>query len=215
MRKMILLAGVLSFCGCGLIFQREAVIKLADVISAASGVSKELAKAQKASQEATTEVSETFTDLGAFLKAKKMNDERVVAMEKRLAAMRRKTDRFSDSLKDAEGNAKTLFSLLEKRARGISNEQWRDNLLDEVTQKKSEFQLRLDRARNGVEKLNGSIKKYDDIVGYLQVKRGIAGVAQYMGDVEETVLKSAELNKEIQSAIADGLRIVDPKQFRD
>jgi len=189
-------------------------IKLGTIVQAAQLVSTLLASTQKSSAEVTDSVSRGYQDLGTFLKEQKMTDATIVAMEKRMTDMKNKSTNFAQSLARTRQSAETLFGLLERRARDISNEQWRDRLLDDVARKRSEFSLKMDRAQNGLLKLSSTIKRYDDILGVLQVRRGIEGVNQYMTDIDNAVAQSMALNKEIQAAIADGMKLVDPKQFQ-
>jgi hypothetical protein len=143
-----------------------------------------------------------------------MTDAKILAMEKRLGDMRGRTARFSQTLARTRASADQLFDLLSRRARDNGNEKWREQLLNDIARKKSEFNLKMDLAGNGLLRLESSIKKYDDILGFLQVNRGLEGVNRYMAEVDQTVAQSIALNNEIQNAIQEGLKLVDPKQFQ-
>lgn len=188
-------------------------VDMSQIRQAATLVSTLLGYSQKFSTEASQSVEQSYKDLGTLLHETKMTDPGIQSMEKRLADMRGKSHRLNQALTATRRGGDQLFSLLEHRALDNGNEKLREKLLESITGKKGEFSMKVDRARNALVKLNSSIKNYDDILGYLQINRGLKGVDQYMADIDRTVKESAVLNTEIQTAIREGLRIIDPQQL--
>ena len=188
-------------------------VDMGQIRQAATLVSTLLGYSQKFSTEAAQSVEVSYKDLGTLLRESKMTDPGIQSMEKRLAEMRGKSGRLNQALAATRRGGDQLFSLLEHRALDNGNEKLREKLLESIASKKGEFGVKVDRARNALVKLNSSIKNYDDILGYLQINRGLKGVDQYMADIDRTVKESAVLNTEIQTAIREGLRIIDPQQL--
>jgi hypothetical protein len=188
-------------------------ITLERIMAAAQLVQHGLKLMQMLSGETTTSVTEGYTDLGQFLKDQKLSNARIIDMEKRHTDMQKKADRFSQALSETESNANTLFTLLEKRSKEAP-EQVQDGLLTDVAQKKSAFTLKLSLARAALLKLDKSIKRYDEILAYLQVSAGKDGVDKYMRDIDDTVAQSTALNQQIQIAVRDGMVLVDQSEQR-
>jgi hypothetical protein len=53
-----------------------------------------------------------------------------------------------------------------------------------------------------------SVKKYDDILGYIQVATGLAQIDQYIRDVDEVIVQAKALDREIQNALRENEAIV-------
>jgi len=188
-------------------------VDMSQIRHAATLVSSLMGYSQKFSAEATQSVETSYKDLGTFLKDNKMTDANVQTLEKRLADMRGKAGRLDQALQATRRGGDQLFNLLEHRALDNTNEQLRDKMLGDIATKKGDFVVKVDRARNALVKLNSSIKNYDNILGYLQVNRGLKGADQFIADINSNMLASASLNAEIQTAIKEGMKIIDPQHL--
>ncbi len=208
----IALAAGLVLGSCGWIMP-DKVVTAAQLVQGARDVSQKLQVAQKVSTSAAETVEEAYKDLGTFLREKNMTDQRLQRMEATMARLRDKSEGLKKALSGTEGSAKDLFKLMETRAKQNQTESLRDRMLKDIRAKKKGFDQTMETAEDGMEKIRASIQKYDDILGFVQVNRGLQGIDQYMGEINKVIAEGEALNAEIQKAIQTGMQIIDPKQF--
>ncbi|MEZ5401880.1 MAG: DUF2959 family protein [Bryobacteraceae bacterium] len=200
----------LSSCGW---MMGDKVVTAAQLVQGAREVSQRLQAAQKVSTDTAETVQDAYQDLGKYLQDKNMTDARLQRMEATMARLKEKSERLKKSLNGTEDSAKDLFRLMETRAKQNQTESLRDRLLKDIRAKKKSFEQTMETAEDGMDKIRASIQKYDDILGFVQVNRGLQGVDQYMGEINKVIAEGEALNAEIQKAIQAGIAIVDPKQF--
>jgi hypothetical protein len=63
-------------------------------------------------------------------------------------------------------------------------------------------------AEDVVSSIEKSSKKYDDILGYIQVASGLQQIDQYIQDVDEVIVQARSLDREIQAALRENEVIV-------
>jgi chromosome segregation ATPase len=197
---------------CGWIMP-EPVVTAAQLVQGAREVSQNLRGAQRVSEDAATTVEDAYKDLGTFLREKNMTDQRLTRMEATMARLREKGDGLKKSLDGTKKSARDLFELMETRAKQNQTESLRDRLMKDIKAKRKSFDDQMGSAEDGMDKIRASIQKYDDILGFVQVNRGLQGIDQYMGEISKVIAEGEALNAEIQKAIEAGMQIVDPRQF--
>jgi len=167
-----------------------------------------LQQTRTASEQATTVVNASYSDLSGYLKANDFDGEVIQAMEQSLYTMRSRADTLQYLLSLTEGQSEQLFQLLEARAEQNTTEVLRESMLEDIENKRVTFNGKMEIAENVLTQINSSIQKYDDILGYIQVSESLAGIDEQVSNINEIIQEGNQLNTEILTAIDDGLAIV-------
>lgn len=143
-----------------------------------------------------------------YLRDRELSDRRLQKLEERLEQVSRTYERLRDQLEEAEEAGDRLFALLEARAEENRTRKFRKELLRKIDQKQTLLESRLEAAADVMDALGESVQKYDDIVGYLQVNRGLGGVAQLLADVQRVIDEGGEIDQQILGHIDEGMEII-------
>jgi hypothetical protein len=164
---------------------------------------------QKTSKTTAANLNFSYQDLGKDLRTRNFSTETISKMEKRhlyLATSARKLTSFKNKTKDA---AKDLFSLLETRANQNSTPELKEKMLPDIRDKKQIFEDKIKIVEEALSEIDKSIKKYDDILGYMQVLSGTKDIQQYIDNVDKAIAQADVLNKEVQTALDEGDKIIN------
>lgn len=189
-----------------------AAVTILDISTAATRISNLLTTIKSASNIITSLVNTSYSDLGQKLKEKNLNSQTISEMEASLNEMKVKSDTLKLYLDITETNAEELFSLLEARADENQTKELRKSMLADIEEKEELFAAKVEAARDVHEQINNSIQKYDDILGYIQVGAGLDKIDDYIGDVDDILYEANKLNRRIQSAVDEGILIINTIQ---
>ena len=163
----------------------------------------------QASRESTQSIDSAFENLRAHLGTASLATETIEEMERTNANLKRRAAVLQQSLRDTEQTAKQWFDMLEIRAKQNQTPNLRREMLHDITTSQRAFNDRMRAARTGIQNINRSVQKYDDIVGYVQVKAGLAGIDQQLVRIDAIITEANALDSEIQVAIRDGLKAIE------
>lgn len=163
----------------------------------------------KASTETSQSIDTAFEDLRVRLSAASLATETIEGMEAKNAELKQRAAVLQQSLNNTEQAARQWFDMLEVRARQNQTPELRKDMLNDINTSQRAFNERTRTAQAAVQQINSSVQKYDDIVGYVQVKAGLAGIDQQLVRIDAIITEANALDREIQTAIAAGLRVID------
>lgn len=156
--------------------------------------------------ETTEDIESAYSQLKAFLDAKDLTDETIKKLETHLESIKAKSEALMDSLKKSEDNGNELFAMLTSRAE--ENQTYREKMVASIEKKEEEFESKIKAARKVMSKIEKSVQKYDDIVGFFQVNKALEGIDDYILEADQAIKSGNLLNEEIKSHINEGLNLV-------
>jgi ElaB/YqjD/DUF883 family membrane-anchored ribosome-binding protein len=124
-------------------------------------------------------------------------------------AMKARRDSLRANLKRTIDEASDLFRLLRRRAEENETEELREQMMANIEEKKDALEERLQAAADQMDRIDQSIQKFDDIVGYLQVNRGLEGVEKMTEDIDQIIATGAEFDDEIRAQIEQGMELIE------
>ena len=160
------------------------------------------------STKTTAEVDSAYSQLKSYLDKRNISDRNLRNLEDRLTTIQTKYANLEDSFESAKKDGKELFALLNRRAKENDTRELRKRMLKDIGTKEDEFNAKIDKAEVVLSKIEKSIAKYDDIVGFVQVNKGLQGIDDLIADIEATMKVGTTLNSEIRNNIDDGLRLI-------
>jgi hypothetical protein len=163
----------------------------------------------KASTETSQSIDTAFEDLRTHLNSASLATETIEGMERKNAEIKQRAAVLQQTLDNTEQAARQWFDMLEVRAKQNQTPAFRQEMLSDISTSQRAFNERTRTARAAVRQINQSAQKYDDIVGYVQVKAGLAGIDQQLVRIDAIITEAAALDREIQTAITAGLRVID------
>lgn len=210
-RSLLSVFGLVFFVLLGtasISFGGGAAVTMTQILSSVRPVITLLRVAKLVSKNTTESVNNSFVELSTLIREKKLGTENIIKMESSLLVMRSKADSLNFLLDQSESYGSSLFSLLRKRAKQNETKSLRKAMLNDIAAKEGEFESQLEIANGVLEKVENSIQKYDDILGYLQVSIVTSEFQEYMDIINGVISEGTRLNNEIQSAITEGLNIL-------
>ena len=156
--------------------------------------------------ETTEDIESAYSQLKTFLDAKDLTDEAIKKLEAHLESIKAKSDALMDSLKTSEDTGNELFAMLTSRAE--ENQTYREKMVASIEKKEEEFESKIKAARKVMSKIEKSVQKYDDIVGFFQVNKALEGIDDYILEADQAIKSGNLLNEEIKSHINEGLSLV-------
>lgn len=202
--------GVFVVLAAGSIEPDEAAEVSVDTIARAKAAFTQAMEQVKVSAtETSTTVTSAYDELKRYLDQNNLNDPQLRQLEQQLDIMKTRRDTLNRDLEESKEEAGELFTLLKNRAEENETEELRERLLDDIETKRQALQARFDAANEQMEKVDASIQKYDDIVGYLQVHRGLEGIDQITEDIDQFIAAGAQFDEEIHKQIEEGMQLVE------
>jgi hypothetical protein len=209
-RKMIkysLLSGLsLGVSSCALFFTQKvtsAMINLAVV-----QLLKAWAAVNKNSVKTSAAVDVAYQGLKKSIVSRDVAPSMVADMESTKNSLSTQASSLKKSVEDTRSNANNLFYLLESRANENSSNDLKGKMLELIKSKRDKFSEKVKIAEDVMSKLEKSIKKYDDILGYFQVSSQLNTIDKYITDIDAVIAEAVVLNGSVQSAVADGNTII-------
>lgn len=156
--------------------------------------------------ETTADIESAYSQLKTFLDTKDLTDETIKKLEAHLESIKAKSDALLDSLEKSEDNGNELFAMLTSRAE--ENQTYREKMVASIEKKEEEFESKIKAARKVMSKIEKSVQKYDDIVGFFQVNKALEGIDDYILEADLAIKSGNLLNEEIKGHINEGLSLV-------
>ncbi len=153
-------------------------------------------------------VDSCYFKLKSLLEHNDLRDNSIRLLEMRLEGMIDKYDSLIRSFNKSESKARYFFKILKRRAKENNTEKFRRKLLRRIKKKEKSFEKQMRRTKPLLEDIRKSILKFDDIVGYCQISKGLDGVDDIIEDVVNTIEEGEELHSEIKEYIDEGLKII-------
>jgi uncharacterized coiled-coil DUF342 family protein len=152
--------------------------------------------------------SVSYKELGKFLDKKSFHTENIQTMEQRYSSLSQASVELRSKVNQTNSEANQLFSLLQTRANQNSTPELKSKMISDINDKQKVFNEKMQIANEVVSKIEASVKKYDDILGYVQVATGLDQIDQYINDVDKVIVQASALNSEIQNALSANQTIV-------
>lgn len=156
--------------------------------------------------ETTEDIESAYSQLKTTLDEQDLSDESIKALEGHLDSMKAKYEDLKSALEESEDNGNDLFSMLMRRAE--ENQTYKEKMVASIEGKRDQFKSKMTAANEVMAKIEKSIQKYDDIVGFFQVNKALEGIDSYISEAEEAIKSGNLLNEEIKGHITDGLNLV-------
>ena len=190
----------LLYLGCG----KRATID--NINESKEDLLKSLGLVNTKADETTEDIESAYSQLKTFLDAKDLSDETIKKLETHLESIKAKSDALEGALEKSEDNGSELFSMLTSRAE--ENQTYREKMVTSIEMKEEEFESKIKAARKVMSKIEKSVQKYDDIVGFFQVNKALEGIDDYILEADQAIKSGNLLNEEIKGHINDGLNLV-------
>jgi DNA repair exonuclease SbcCD ATPase subunit len=135
-------------------------------------------------------------------------------MERRLTRMREGYSQLQGQLSASKKAISEYLDLLETRAKQNKTPELKEQLLSDIDAQRTALEERLTTAEQAFSRLDGAIQKYDDILGYLQVHRGLDEVRGRLGAIDQTIVEAQQLNQDVDGAVREGIQIINKLRAR-
>ncbi len=209
-RHLASAAGLLLFAAlAGGSFFGDKEVSIDDLNAARDNLKGSLESVKGQSEETTQEVESAYDRLSTFLREESLNDEQLRTLEDQLETVQAAYEDLEADFEDARKRGEKLFELLEHRADENQTRTLRRKMIRDIRDRQDEFDEQLLQAGELLERIEASIQKYDDIVGYCQVNKGLEGVDPILADIETVMTEGKQLNREIRSHVDEGLSIIE------
>lgn len=183
-------------------------VTIAEIVQAYRAVRTMLVIVKAVSSLATASVDSAYSDLPIRLRTDRLSVSSIQEMENTYAVLRHNADSLRTALTGTENNADRFFGLLTRRAKENTTPDLRDSMLRDIEAKQDEFGERLGTAKRALEEVDRSVQKYNDILGYVQVKAGLETIDRYQDEIERIIEQARMLNVQVQAAITESESIV-------
>lgn len=199
----LLLIQVLCFSACDL-----PPVSIDQISRASKNVVDWMDKAKASSQELADSIGKANKDLAQYLNANNLSNETIKKMENTKSSLKGKVDRLRNCANNIKSNSVLLFSLLKKRTEENKTPQLKERMSQNISLHEAELERVYQVLLDMVKGYDGSIQKYDDLLGYVQVNRGLVGIDQMIVELNNCIREAVSLNREISSAMNEGQQIV-------
>lgn len=184
------------------------VVTVANIITAVRTVQQLLKLSRQLSNDNVYALNVSYKELGTFLNEKNFSTNVVQKMEQRGSSLSQGSSELRSRINQTSSAANELFSLLQTRANQNSTPELKSKMLSDIGDKQKVFNEKMKIAEEVLSNIEKSVKKYDDILGYIQVATGLAQIDQYIRDVDEAIVEAKALDREIQNALSENEAII-------
>lgn len=207
MKRLVMLSVVVCFLismvGCG----REVNLSLINMAKESLGNS--LTETQDQSEETKEEIKDAYTEMKEYISEKNLTDQNIIILESRLDSIKSKHKSLVRTVNKCKSDGSNLFKLLTRRANENKTKNLRNILKDKIRGKQKQFENQIVIAEDVCEKVAESVQKYDDLVGYFQVNKGLDGVDEIIEEIDGAIQSGNILNKRIDMFVKTGMSMID------
>lgn len=184
------------------------VITIKNITTAVDAVALLLKVSRKMSNDTVYSMNVSFEELGGFLRDQDFSTDTIQRMEQRTIFLSENARKLRFQLQQTNSEAEQLFSLLETRAKQNSTSNLKKQMLSDIRDKKKVFKAKMAIANEVLSKVDKSVQKYDDILGYIQVGTGVNLIDNYINEVDTVVSQANILNNDIKNALNESSKII-------
>jgi PDZ domain len=156
-------------------------------------------------------VDNSYQDLGDKIKTKDFSVDAIESMETKYSNLSTEHNKLDSSLSKTKGAANELFSMLQTNADENSTPELKRKMLTDISVNRKAFDQKIAVAENVSSQITASIKKYKDILGFLQNKTALKDVDGYIETIDKTIANAKLLDRDVQTALVEGRQII--KQY--
>jgi hypothetical protein len=183
-------------------------VTVATILQAAKTVHVVMQGAKLLSAATSTSVNAAYADLGNRIQEQDFSVGSIQEMEQTYASIRTQADSLGMYLAGTRASADQLFELLERKAKENETPELRTLMMTDVKAKRREFNLHMEAAETSMARVNASVQKYRDILGFIQFNATKVELDRHIGEIQAVAIQADALDVEIQRAIDDGMRII-------
>jgi hypothetical protein len=184
------------------------IVTISNILIAVRTVRQLLRISRQLSRNNVFALNASYRELGTYLKDKQFGTQTVQRMEQRSAYLTQGNNVLRTRINQTSTAANELFGLLQTRANQNSTPELKNKMLSDISERQKVFSEKMKVAEEVLSSIEKSSKKYDDILGYIQVATGLAQIDQYIRDVDDIIAKAKVLDYEIQKALRENEEIV-------
>lgn len=184
------------------------VVTISNIIVAVRTVKHLLRLSRQLSSNNVYALNVSYKELGSFLKNKSFSTSVVQQMEQRGTSQTQGNSILRTRINQTSTAANELFKLLYTRANQNSTPELKNRMRSDIDAKQNIFKDRMKKAEEVVSSIEKSSKKYDDILGYIQVATGLEQIDHYIRDVDDVIIQAQSLDRQIQTALKENEAIV-------
>lgn len=178
------------------------------IMDAVSTVQFLLEGARLLSAATSSSVDAAYVDLSDRIQTQDFSLSSIQEMEATYAGMRAQADSLSWTLANTRSSAEQLFEMLERLANENETPELQQLMETDAEEKRRQFNDLMAEAEGAMGRVDASIQKYKDILGFVQYNLGGDQLAQYMAEIQGVIGQAEALDGQIQRAIDEGMRIV-------
>lgn len=194
---------VLCFSACDL-----PPVSIDQISRASKNVVDWMDKTRASSQELADSIGQAHKDLSQYLNANNLSDETIKRLENTKSSLKARADKLKNCASNVRLNSNQLFSLLSKRAEENKTPQLKDEMFRNINDKKAQFESKYQTLLDKIKQCDNLIQEYDDLLGYIQVNRGLKGVDKLIAELEKCIKEAEILKRDVELAIVEGKQIV-------
>lgn len=168
-----------------------------------------LNKAKASSQELTDSIGQAHKDLSQYLNANNLSDDTIKQFENKKSTLIAKLNNLRGCESNIKFNSSQLFLLLKKRTEENTTPYLKEKMSSDIEQKERAFGIKLRELSELIRQIEALIKKYDDQLGFLQVRKGLGSISKMEIKLDDCIREAQALKIEILAAIAEGEKIIN------
>jgi hypothetical protein len=202
----LLAAGSINVGDISLPFGKQ--INIDSINAAKDSLGASLEMTQDKSLQSKKEIKDAYTQMKTYLSENNLTDGNLAIMERNLDSMKAKYKAFKDTVEKCRDDSDNLFNMLEKRANENKTESLKKQLKEKIKGKRKTFDGHIEKAQEVLVKVDQSIQKYNDLVGYFQVNKGLEGVDKIMDEIDGVIAAGELLNEQINTFVQDSMVVL-------
>jgi hypothetical protein len=157
-------------------------------------------------------VDGSYQDLGEKVRKKDFSTGILQSIESKYSELSEEHGKLSNSLNQTTKEAGELFSLLQSNADENTTPELKEEMLKDINVNKAAFDGKVSIAEGASSQISGSIRKYKDILGFLQNKATLKDLDGYIDTIDKTIVSAKVLNQDVQTALVEGRKIIQKYQ---
>ncbi len=202
-KRIVTLLLLLTICGCG------SEVDLNRLDAAKDELQDSLNSVLSRSSTASKSSRDGYEELSQLLSRRDLSDRNVRSLEDAMRKMKSDYQELMDAFDRSVAAGNELRSLLRSRAKQNSNKEWRNKLLESIDEAWNGFEEKADSAEEQIELAGEGIQKFDDVLGYLQVRSGLSGFGMLEEELVDIEKAMTAFIAEVRSYVAQGQLLIN------
>ncbi|MED5586166.1 MAG: hypothetical protein VYB61_07410 [Verrucomicrobiota bacterium] len=157
----------------------------------------------------TEKISAAYGVLNNLTKGEKnIGDNELLQLENQLQQLQTSYSALKQSHRSAERRGTNYFEMLRRRAEENQTKSLKDRLLEEIHPKEKSFLSNITKIGEALSTMEKPIQKFDDIVGFYQVSKGLKDSDLATEPISSVIEKSKSLDAEVREYVDMSLDII-------